>query len=361
MSETQAQIQQWQPGAQAVDLAQFDRGRFNVLMPTQQTARINPFQVASVTVVQLDPDERGGDVYHNQVFCGRGEVALSKNGLTKLARAAGLEYVPQMSGRMDDNTDLGYRSFRAVYRLRTPSGGYEYFEGNKEVDTRAGGAVEASVRKAASKKEFGSAAARDAYVTTEIARAREHALSNAETKAKLRAIREALAIKSKYAQADLARPFVVPRLDFCPDYSDPSVRSTMLALATGAQGALYGGAPALPALPAGDPGYQGTAKPPSGIPAGAVVYRSSARDDEEEVEGQMTFDDIPPHDPNTGEVVDPLLDLLLAIESADSRGLGDIIGKCNAAMHDGRYTADQWQRITAAAGQRKAQLSRAAA
>jgi len=76
----------------------------------------------------------------------------------------------------------------------------------------------------------------------------KHMIGRAQSGAANRAIRSALGLKAAYAKEELARPFVVPRLAFTPDYNDPDVKRVLLAAATGTIADLYA-AQATVALP----------------------------------------------------------------------------------------------------------------
>lgn len=358
-------------GPREFSLAQYDERKFNVLSPTQVVQRISPLHTLRASVVQIDTTEGGGDAYFNRAFMSESERALSKNGLHKLARAAGLKFRKDLSGRRDDNSDRGYREYEATYEMRCPDGSSEFFSALREVDTRPGGAVEAGLKRQAAAKmkprkygnkeyppDLKTQTEADAWVERELAAAREHALSNAESKAKLRAIREALSIKSKYTLDELNKPFVVPRIDFSPDYTDPEVRRLMLTAGAQAQGMLYGGQAALPApqvvdaqTRVVDPSLpdQQREMPPDRI------HRAPDTDDDSE---QMAFDEIPPHDVETGEVVDPLTDLRAAVQGADKDALRALKDEAVEGARAGKYGPDQVREINAMLQARAAELAR---
>jgi len=85
---------------------------------------------------------------------------------------------------------------------------------------------------------------------------RKHRVARAQSGAMTRAIRSAFAIRSNYTKEALSRPFVLAKVVFTPDYSNPEVVRFLLAEATGTLRELYGSAaqstgqlpPALPAV-----------------------------------------------------------------------------------------------------------------
>jgi hypothetical protein len=250
MSEPQAQTQAlaaYQP--QHISLQSYADKRYNILAPTQSICEISPMHRLRVEVVKLSVVDSDRDVYLSKTFCNENERALGKNGIMKLARAAGVEFVPHLCRRVDDMKDPAYVCYEVVGFIRQPDGRPFFAKGMKEVDLREGGAEEAKLRKQAAAKmkprygkpaELNSKAEADAWVAKELLAAREHKLSNCETKAMLRCVRALLQIKPKYTVDELARPFVVPHLDFSPDYNDPEVRRVMLTAAAQAQACLYG-------------------------------------------------------------------------------------------------------------------------
>lgn len=75
---------------------------------------------------------------------------------------------------------------------------------------------------------------------TRLLQLRQHVLSHAETKAKNRVIRRLLTLKQVYTNAELARPFAVPRLVYRPDVTDPQQIERVQIEGDRAAAALYG-------------------------------------------------------------------------------------------------------------------------
>ena len=241
-----------------LSLDQYRSQGYNILLPTTSVQSLSPFHKPRLELVSLSTNAGDGDVYTSS-FCkkdGYGkdasyvEAALTKNGLFKLAMAAGVTWVPSQCRRVDDMKDPAYVCYEAVGYIRRLDGSCHVVKGMKEIDLRAGGAEEAKLKKMAASKmkawgnrepELKSQREADEWVAKELLAAREHKLSNCETKAHLRAVRALLTIKSKYSWAELEKPFVVLHLDFSPDYTDPETRRIMITAAAQAQAGLYGG------------------------------------------------------------------------------------------------------------------------
>jgi hypothetical protein len=133
---------------------------------------------------------------------------------------------------------------------------------------------------------------------------RKNKLMRAETGAMLRVIRAALGIKAQYTKAELEKPFVVPRIDFAPDYSDPEVRRALIEHGVGSMAALFGQAapsrvPA--ALPAGpDSAFE---RPPiESLPAGETEEQDDLPWDDDDSDGEDATAPEPAPSPNTSEV-----------------------------------------------------------
>lgn len=212
--------------------------RCNVITPVTRIDWIPPLHGVSLRIVSLDPRPERGDVYTSPEL-GK-DVALTKVALDKIAAAAGISWDPLLSGRIDDGSDPHYVRFRAVGTITDFDGTQRTISGEKEIDLRDGSPEVKRIESAAAKKN------RDPG--PQIARAREHILSMAESKAKNRAIRQALCIKQKYSPEELQRPFVVPKIVFTGETDDPAVRrlvqEKIIERALGSAKALYG--PAAP-------------------------------------------------------------------------------------------------------------------
>lgn len=259
--------------------------RYNVLSPVRQINTVPVGHALTLAVVSIDPD---GDTYGVE----GGKRALTKSALDRIATAAGISWDPRYSGRLDDGSDPCYAHYKAVGTVRDPDGTTRTICGEKVMDLRTG----SEQAKAAGKG---------------LSMQRVHILSHAETKAKLRAIRSAVGIRSSYTPAEVQRPFVAVKLVETGDFGDEELNREyarlkmrkMLGL-DGAAASLYGPPPtqALP-CPEDRPTIElaGPARhaPP---PVGAA---SDDRDD-----------DAPPADVEQGEPI-PFYELPLEAQQAE--------------------------------------------
>ncbi|MEW6104781.1 MAG: hypothetical protein AB1563_00215 [Bacillota bacterium] len=257
-------------------LVEYKPDKYNVLMPTQHIEQVSPWHAARTTVVQVNPDPMSGDVFkvgsrYNEATREYEDIySLAKPALMRIAAAAGIVWNWRDSGPRVLQRD--YVCYRAVGALRLPDGSWQPIMAEKEIDLSV---VEEELRDQYAKKADGPLGGteakayrgewrkvrygneeRNAFFLAEDEKSRfieanvhanliqwrKNKLMRAETGAMLRVIRAALGIKSQYTFAELQKPFVVPRIDFSPDYNDPSVRQALIQHGVAAMGALFGAA-----------------------------------------------------------------------------------------------------------------------
>jgi len=204
----------------------------HVLTPAVQISAIAPQHAVNVAVVVLDTriDEKGiGTDTYGPASDGRGvpwmkqgERAPSKTGLLKIAAAAGVSWVPELSGRTDDGKTPFYWCYKSVATVVDFDGSRRVLPpGTFEVDLRDG---------SPSLKGF---------TPNQIDQARKSGLRMAESKAMNAAIRT-LGLRQKYTAKELEKPFVILRTSFVPDMGDPMQRRLVAERALGGATALYG-------------------------------------------------------------------------------------------------------------------------
>lgn len=192
----------------------------NLITPMQSPDYIPAMHSVSLRAVVLNTSESSGDVYHSPAFLKTHERALTKIAILKLLQAAGGTVVE--SRRTDDRRDHYVAEFRVVIEIPGIDGTRRRFESSKGVDYRDGSPQTA------------------AFTANQLKAARQFVPELAETKALLRAVRGALALKQKYTIEELGKPFVVPALVPDLDMSDPDTKRMVTAKALGITDALYG-------------------------------------------------------------------------------------------------------------------------
>jgi hypothetical protein len=218
------------PEAFTAALARWEQ-HFNVLTPFQTFSHLAPGWGISGTICQISPDTRPDgprEVYGGLPFLKGNEVALAKKGLRKLAEAGGIStqtYELPTGERF-------YWKVKAVATYRGIDGTPMQREATKEWDLRDG-----------SPQMRG-------WKPDQVHEGRKHGLRNCEARAINAAIRECgCGIDQKYTVDQLRKPFLVVRVAFQPDMSDPEVKRLVTQAAMGATSALYGSSAALPAAP----------------------------------------------------------------------------------------------------------------
>jgi len=225
-------------------LQRYRDGRYNLAAPVTAIDQVPPMHRVSVRIVTVNPE---AETYP---IPGSSKVGLGKTALDKIAAAAGISWIPERSGQIDSWNDPHRVKYRAVGEIRDFDGTRRVVYGEKEIDLRGEpgwpeeelGKDTREIIRVAEKARQKGGKARDPW--KQILQQRQHIHSLAESKAKLRAIRAALAIPISMDRAEAAKPWVVPQL--VPDLpmDDPEVRRMAVAAMLGAQAALYGPPPA---------------------------------------------------------------------------------------------------------------------
>jgi len=248
-------------------LAKYDVSKFNVLVPTQEIQQVSPWHAARVAVCNVNPDPMAGDVFkvgsRKNDATGQWEdlYTLAKPALMRLAASAGIVWNWRESDFV--KLDASYVLYRAVGALRLPDGSWQPLVGTKEIDltviedelyeanlkkareNAAGDAKSQARLNGMSIDDWAKAQTRSAMIQW-----RKNKAARAETGAMLRVIRAALALRSQYTVDELKKPFVVPRIDFSPDYNDPDVRKALIQNGMPAMASLFGqSAPATASQP----------------------------------------------------------------------------------------------------------------
>ncbi|WP_291989586.1 hypothetical protein [Luteitalea sp.] len=205
-------------------------GHFHVLTPFTSMSGIAASYGLVVSQIRIHPDAAQGEVYAGLPFLKSDEVALAKIGLRKLAECAGIS---TETIRTDPRTIPHYWEVKAVATYTGIDGSKIRREATKEWDLRDGSAQ------------------LKGWTTQQIGEARKHGLRNCEARAINAVIRESgCGIRQKYSRAELQKPFVVVRVAFQPDLSDPEIKKLVTQSALSATSALYpAGRPAIEAAP----------------------------------------------------------------------------------------------------------------
>lgn len=284
----------------------------NTILLTPITNTVIPagfgVQVSAIYVQNLDQETY-------PVKGGAGKRGIGKALLNRIAQGSGIEWDTDRCVRLDDGSDPHYCLFQVVAVQRGMDNRLRPLIAVKEMDLRDGSSAALELLSG----NNGRAA---------LAGQRAHIVSHAETKAKLRLIREATGMRHAYSEEELARPFCAAKLVFTGDFGDEAtnreVHLMVAAQTLGLSATLFGNrgtqataaqlpsevqqTPALPpptsaARPTASVGaVPGSVAPP---PLGRT-HETPERDDEPKRVLQMPADDAPPADADVPEGDGPI-------------------------------------------------------
>lgn len=157
--------------------------------------------------------------------------ALTRSPLLDFWASAGGSFV--RSNREDDGRDPYLVRYAVMGAVKGLDGQILTSEMSKEIDMRDGSEM-------AKSKTPG-----------DLAKSRQNILQLAESKAQNRVIRALLGVNPSYTLEELTSGFVLMRLQFVPDMSDPMIKMLVTAQHIGAVEALYGGGQAMKMLMGG--------------------------------------------------------------------------------------------------------------
>lgn len=251
--------------------------QYNVLAPATTLAKADPNFTPALHVLNLD----AGDFY-GVGFEGSGNnrhatsFALSKVQLDQIAKVAGIEDLPPdivYFGTENQNLRVTWTA-----RMRRPDGTWQSASGSREwIEADEKEKLLSSVPEWVTKSgpaNTSNAKFNEWWAGNWYDRVKKHRLGMTETKARLRAYRSLLTVKSKYAKEELAKPFIIASTMFTPDTGDIRVLGMLMNQGRQAAGLLYGPA---------DPD-----------------------DTAEHLNGEVLAEEtVPEHDPETGEIAEP--------------------------------------------------------
>jgi hypothetical protein len=204
-------------------LAGWAAQHFNVLTPSIEMTGLAVQHGLVACKVQLDLNEDGGDIY-GKLSDGKmmpwlkpHERAIAKTGLRKIASAAGISTT---SIRTDPRTIPNYWEMKTIASWRDIDGSVCVREATKDWDARDG----ADLLKG--------------FTPNQIQQARKNGLRHCESRSANAAIRE-YGLKQKYTLDELAKPFIVVRVMFMPDMTDPATRQILTESYVRGTSALY--------------------------------------------------------------------------------------------------------------------------
>jgi len=227
-----------------------DSGEVNLVTPVTAISKLPEWTQVAFSRVDVDASEDSGDVYVDRRFCKGDERALTKNAILRLMQAAGINKIS--SQQVDSEGHPYFCQWAVRLAWRDFTGAHRVAEISKTIDLRDGAPLtmkpERVCRKHSSATcracqwgDFDKTGRSVPLDETALGAARTHLHAQAETKALLRGVREALSLKQKYKAKDLERPFVVPQLVADLPMDDPQVKAAVLERELGTSESIYGG------------------------------------------------------------------------------------------------------------------------
>lgn len=207
---------------------------FHVLSPVANFSGMPDHFGLVAALVTINNDPAGGEVYQDNLFCEKDEVAMAKPGLAKIAQAGGMTIRTE---RTDPRTIQHYWEVRATLRFTGLDGTPQEIDNTAEYDLRDDSPRVQKMIAAARKKGRDAAA--------QIMGARMYGLRGCEARAINAAIRQ-FGIRQKYHKAELIKPFVMVRVVFLPDMTDAATKRQVTERALAGTTQLYPQAPAAP-------------------------------------------------------------------------------------------------------------------
>jgi hypothetical protein len=242
---------------------------FHLVTPVTSVDALPPGCGVSISYVTVNADASSGGP--KEVYSVGDRLGLSGDTLKRIAAAAGVDWDPLQSGRLDDGSDPHYCHYRAVGHVRSFDGSLRTLTGEVEIDARdTSPQIEEIITKAKNATDRnGQPKPRDPG--PQILELRKFLLRHAESKAKNRAIAD-MGVKRSYAPAELTKAFAVARIVWTGQTDDPTLRREFARMHAermmDGAAALYGRhQPSLPqARPAPHalPELRGHAPPPAG-------------------------------------------------------------------------------------------------
>lgn len=241
------------------------RQRANLITPVIEVSSIAKNHVVNLSVVKIDPvvDSVGNGkmCYRDKSFMAENERGLNRVGLDMIAAAAGVSWAPHPhSKRTDDGKHPHKWQYLAYGAYTAMDGSIQTIKGESLVDLSDGSEqiggwsekrwaelLEENKKKQQGDRKFNIGGWSDKRVL----QARRFGLQLAETKARLRAIRT-LGVLQKYTVEDLQKPFVLPRVSFEPDMTNPAIADAVVRQKSLGVSALWAQQPAALALPPAD-------------------------------------------------------------------------------------------------------------
>lgn len=196
------------------------------------------------TKVEINPDPKMKECYRQS----DGGLSLTKTGLEKIQKAAGIKLDPKLTRKLDDGSDTLFAIYEFVGFYRDFDGTICPLKGTRKLDLHDGSDEIKRIRGRQKSEAAGD---------REISELRRFIDEHCESKAKNRGIRS-FGVKSSYTDEEMSRPFTCIRLIRTGRCDDPATQMVLTKMIheeyQASESMLYGGGHLqLPPAPLGEP------------------------------------------------------------------------------------------------------------
>jgi hypothetical protein len=225
----------------AVTAQKIELDKVNLMLPSQTFGEVlGAYDKVTLEVIQVNTDPAA-----KEVFKISGEFALTRVTLDKIATSLSIQWNPQNTGIVESTIKISRA--KATGMMRKPNGEQIVRSDEKTINMDViDEELEYKAEEEADKRTFKSDAERNTWIAKQVRTGRMQKLKFkdelAVTGAINRVIRKFIGIKGTYTAAELARPFVFPRvtLDTNKMLQDPQLRGAAIGMLSGSAAALYG-------------------------------------------------------------------------------------------------------------------------
>ncbi len=224
---------------------------FTVVGNVQHLSQVPPLHVPTLEIVEVNPNPAYGDVYEQK----GGKLSMTAQCIRKFSNALNVIW---RGGEVLAGSTQSCIRFRAKASRKGIDGSWQHVEKDKEIDLdaiydgillkntdrsnyfRSGRCPADKLPKSWRATTPEEAEGWIAHETKEeMIEKRKHKLTNAQTGAQTRCVRELGQLKGTYTVEELANPFIVLKIIFQPDPNHPLDRQFMLQNSMGAIDSLY--------------------------------------------------------------------------------------------------------------------------
>lgn len=216
---------------------EYPDAQYNLLVPVKTITQISPLHKVSINTVEVSKDIKDGDIYLQNK--NKNLYALTKKGLMKFMATANIQVVKSES--VTPSSCKRCMEMAKVTRTPAPCNTCKSKDDVAWAVTIAVPDLSGGYRLITASKEFVCETEQEQMKDKEFQYKQAFAFrsAHAESKALLRALREALMIKPTYELSELSKPFAVPVIS--PNFDDKDLKNAAVQRFANGSSSLYGG------------------------------------------------------------------------------------------------------------------------